>query len=187
MTAEEQAALPTPRRGFRRPTHRLNFRCDATAAEADDRYDGLSALVTTAPITRSADTLFTQYKEQNYLERLHHQWKTPLAVRPVFLKSSRRVEVLVCLLHIALQTYQLLERLYRHAVPDDAPGSERRCTADTLLRGFQVYGVLVRRTPLGPVLHPTAPASRQRQILTRLGLPTPNQILARILPRVPTG
>jgi hypothetical protein len=28
-------------------------------------YDGLSALVTTAPRTQSADVLFTQYKEQN--------------------------------------------------------------------------------------------------------------------------
>jgi hypothetical protein len=27
----------------------------------------------------------------------HHQWKTPLAVRPVFLKSPRRVEALVYL------------------------------------------------------------------------------------------
>ena len=50
----------------------------------------------------SGDRLFTMYKEQNYVETLHHQWKTPLAVRPVFLKSPRRVEALVCLMQIAL-------------------------------------------------------------------------------------
>jgi hypothetical protein len=187
LSTEEQAALPAPRKGFRRPTHRLTFHFDATAAAAAERYDGLSALVTTAPITTSADVLFTQYKEQNYLERLHHQWKTPLVVRPVFLKSPRRVEALVCLLHIALQAQQLLERLYRQSVPEDAPIAERRCTVETLLRSFQVYGVLVRPSGLGRVVHATSLTSRQRQILNRLGLPTPAQILMRLLPRVPTG
>jgi hypothetical protein len=33
---------------------------------------------------------------QNHVELSHRQWKTPLAVRPVFLKSLRRVEALVC-------------------------------------------------------------------------------------------
>jgi transposase len=187
LTDVERAALPAPRKGFRRPTHRLTFTFDATAAEGGDRYDGLSALVTTAPITTSADLLFTQYKEQNYLERDHHQWKTPLAVRPVFLKSPRRVEALICLLHIALQTHQLLERLYRQRVPADAPASQQRCTADSLLRDFKVCGVLVRRTAVGRVILATSPTARQRQILNRLGLPTPAQTLARVLPPVPTG
>jgi transposase len=187
LTGEEQAALPAPRKGFRRQTHRLSFTFDAAAAEQGDRYDGLSAMITTAPITTSADVLFTQYKEQNYLERLHHQWKTPLAVRPIFLKSPRRVEALVCLLHIALQTHQLLERLYRQRVPADAPLAERRRTADSLLRDFKNYGVLVHRSVIGPVVMATALMGRQRQILNRLGLPTPAQTLARVLPPVPTG
>ena len=34
--------------------------------------------------------------------RCHHPWKTPLAVGPVFLKSPRRVEALVCLMQVAL-------------------------------------------------------------------------------------
>jgi hypothetical protein len=187
LTPEEQAALPPPRKGFRRPTHRLVFTFDAAAAAADDRYDGLSALVTTAPITTSADVLFTQYKQQNYLERDHHQWKTPLAVRPVFLKSPRRVEALVCLMHIALQAHQMLERLYRQRIPADAPPSEQRCTAESLLRDFKVCGALVSRTAIGPVVRATRPSARQRQILNRLRLPTIAQTLARVLPPVPTG
>ncbi len=187
LTTEEQAALPAPRKGFRRQTHRLTFTFDAAAAEAGDRYDGLSAMVTTASLMKSADLLFTQYKEQNYLERDHHQWKTPLAVRPVFLKSPRRVEALVCLLHLALQTHQLLERLWRQSVPDDARESEKRCTADTLLRDFKVSGILARRTRVGRVIFATTLSSRQREILSRLKLPTPGQTLARTLPPVPTG
>jgi transposase len=187
LSAEELAALPAPRQGFRKPTHRLTFTFDETAAETHDRYDGLSVLVTTAPITTSADVLFTQYKEQNYLERNHHQWKTPIAVRPLFLKSPQRVEALICLLHIALQTHQLLERLYRLRVPADAPLSERRRTAESLLRDFSVCGVLVNLSRVGPVVMATRPSRRQRQILQRLGLPAPAQILRRTLPTVPTG
>ena len=82
----------------------------AAAAAAAAAYDGLSVLVTTAPRTQSADALFTQYKEQNYVELGHHQWKGPLAVRPVFLKTPARVEALVCLMQLALTAYQLLER-----------------------------------------------------------------------------
>jgi Domain of unknown function (DUF4277)/Transposase DDE domain len=186
LTAAEQAACPAPRKGFRRPTHRLTFTFDATAATQNDRYDGLSALVTTTPLTTSADVLFTQYKEQNYIERLHHQWKTPLAVRPVFLKSPRRVEALVCLLHIALQAHQLLERLYRQSLPENATPAERRCTADTLLRAFRVYGVLLRDGVHGDVITATAPTSRQREILQRLGFSTLAQTLARTLSPVPT-
>ena len=60
------------------------------------------------------------------------------AVRPVFLKSPRRVEALVTLLQIALQAYQVLERRYRQTVAADAPVSEQRMTAETRLRHFRV-------------------------------------------------
>ena len=96
-----------------------------------------------APRQYSADELFTKFKEQNYIELLHHQMKTPLAVRPVFLKSPRRVEALVTLLQIALQAYQVLERRYRQTVPEDAPADEQRMTAETLLRHFRVCGCIV--------------------------------------------
>jgi len=129
----------------------------------------------------SGDRLFTMYKEQNYVETLHHQWKTPLAVSPVFLKSPRRVEALVCLLELALQAYQVLERLYRQRVPDDAPRQQQRMTSEQLLRVFQVYGLLVQDTPCGRVIHTTRLSSRQRQTLAHLGFPTPAQTLERIL------
>jgi transposase len=186
LSVAEMAALPPPRKGFRRQTHRLNFTCNETAAAAEDRYDGLSVLVTTAPATTSGDALFTQYKEQNYLESLHHQWKTPLAVRPIFLKSPERVEALVCLMYVALQVHQLLERLYRQRVPSVAPASERRCTAESLLREFAVCGIVVGPAEGGRVVNATRLTARQRDILGRLGLPTPFQTLARILPPLPT-
>ena len=50
------------------------------------------------------------------MELAHHQWKTPLAVHPLFLKSPHRIEALVYLLKVALTAYQLVQRLYRQAV-----------------------------------------------------------------------
>ena len=187
LTAQEQAALPPPGQGCRPARFRFSFTFDAAAAEADTRYDGLSVLFTTAPLQQSADELFTMFREQNYVELLHHQMKTPLAVRPVFLKSPHRVEALVTLLQIALQVYQVLERRYRQTVPEDALVSERRMTAEALLRQFRVYGCVVSSEKVGRVIHATRLSSRQRQILNQLSLPTPAERLRRILHPVPTG
>jgi transposase len=187
LTVRERAALPPPARGCRRATHRFRFDFDAAAAAAAAAADGYSALVTTAPLTQSGDTLFAQFKQQNYLELLHHQWKTPLAVRPVFLKSPARVEALVCLMQLALTAYQLLERLYRQSVAADAATSEKRLTSESLLRQFRVYGLICRQQPIGRVVYATQLTSRQRQILQQLGFPTPAMILSRKLPHHPSG
>ena len=185
LTAEERAALPPPQRGCRRPTQRFVFHYDEAAARADADDDGYSALLTTAPLTRSGDTLFTEFKQQCYLEQAHHQWKTPLAVRPLFLKSPERVEALVYLLKIALTAYHLLQRLYRQAVPDDAPISDKRLTTESILRVFRVCPLVKETTTLGCVVHPVQLTQRQSRILARLNFPTPAQTLSRRLPRYP--
>jgi transposase len=185
LTVEEQTALPPPARGCRRPTHRFVYHYEAALAEADTPYDGLSVLVTTAPRTESADGLFSEFKQQNDVELAHHQWKTPLAVRPVFLKNPRRVEALVHLLMIALMAYYLIQRQYRQEVGDDAPQAERRTTTETILRAFQGYTLQVEEQPFGRVVHATALTERQRELLHRLSVPTPAQMLSRRLPHPP--
>jgi transposase len=185
LTPQEQAALPAPARGCRRPTHRFVFHYDEAAAQAEATHDGFSALLTTAPIRHSGDSLFTAFKQQTYLEQAHHQWKTPLAVRPVFLKSPERIEALVYLLQIALTAYHLVQRQYRQAVGEDAPASEKRLTTESILRAFRVCTLVKENTPLGCVVHPVQLTQRQRQILQRLQFPTPAQILSRRLPHYP--
>jgi transposase len=186
LTEAEQAALPVPTRGCRRPTHRFGYVFDESAATAAVKYDGLSALLTTAPRERSGDELFTYYKQQNYVEMGHHQWKTPLAVRPVFLKSPRRVEALVCLMQIALTSYQMLERFYRSSVCEDAAPKERRRTTESLLRLFSGYGLIERRTGVGRVVHATRLTTEQARVLRQLGFPTPARLLAQVLEPLPT-
>jgi transposase len=185
LTKPARQQLPPPQRGCKRPDYRFEFRYDQQAAEKDARYDGYSALVTTAPQTLSADQAFTKYKEQSYAELANHEFKTPLAVHPVFLKTPRRVEALVFLMMITLTLYFLLQRLYRQSVPANAPRKERRTTTETILRAFSRYTLLIHYKRLGREVQPTRLTTRQREILNQLRFDTPAQILSRRLPRAP--
>src|SRR5208283_3591323 len=120
LSKKEREQLPSPKRGCRRPEYRFQFTFDQAAADRDAAYDGYSALVTTTPRIQSADLVFSKYKQQGYSELANHEFKTPLAVHPVFLKSPRRVEALVFLMMMALTTYFLLQRMYRKSLPANA-------------------------------------------------------------------
>jgi transposase len=185
LTAEEQAAQPPPGRGRRRPTHRFEFTYAAAAREHDEQYDGLSVLVTTTQ-HRSADELFTKFKQQSYVEHANHIFKGPLAVRPVFLKNPARVEALVFLLMMSLTLYFLLQRTYRATCDEDAAARERRTTTRTILSEFAVFTVLVTHRPDGRIVQPLQPNATQRALLQRLGLSTPAQLLSHRLPRLPS-
>jgi len=182
LGAKERAQLP-PRRGCKRPAHRFEFHYDEQRAAGDAAHDGYSAIVATAK--QSADVLFTKYKQQAYSELANHEFKTPLAVHPVFLKNPRRVEALVFLMMIALMLYFLIQRIYRQNVSDDAPQKERRTTTETILRAFHRYTLLLHHSRIGREVQPTRLTIRQRQILVHLGFATPAQILSRRLPRAP--
>ena len=185
LSKKERDRLPPPQRGCKRTAYRFEFTYDKKAAELDAEYDGYSALVTTVPQTQSADLLFRKYKQQSYSELANHEFKTPLAVHPVFLKSPRRVEALVFLLMIALTLYFLIQRIYRQNVPEDAPNKEARTTTQTILRAFNRYTLIIHHTRVGREVQPTRLTTRQRQILQQLGFNTPAQILSRRLPRAP--
>jgi hypothetical protein len=187
LTKRELAKLPTPQRGCRRPTHRLEFTFDQKALRRDEKYDGYSVLVTTVPQHQgSADLLFTKFKQQNYSEQVNRSFKGPLAVRPVYLHTPQRVEALVFLLVVVLMIYYLLQRLYRQTVPEDATQKEQRTTTRTIFQAFSNYTLVIHHTRMGREVQPTRLTTRQREILQQLGLSTPAQILSKRLPRAPT-
>jgi transposase len=186
LTKAEIKQLPPPGRGCRRPTQRFEFTFDTALLKADEQYDGDNAIVTTVPPSKaSADELFTRFKQQSYSEQVNSQFKGPLAVRPVFLHSPRRVEALMFLMVIALMLYYLIQRTYRASLPKDSPTKERRITTRTLLGSFQNYTLLIHHVHRGREVSPTRLTSRQQEILRRLELPTPAQFLRRLLPRPP--
>lgn len=191
LSPPEIKQLPKPAKGCRPPTHRFEFSRDEARLQADEQYDGYNAIVTTVlsttvPSNRaSADTLFTRFKQQAYSEQVNSQFKGPLAVRPVFLHSPRRIESLMFLLVISLMTHYLIQRTYRKSLPADATNKERHTTTLTLLAAFKNDTILIQRTRHGRTISPTRLNTRQQEILRRLELPTPAQLLSRLLPRPP--
>ena len=130
--------------------------------------------------------MLSEYKRQTYIEREHHELKTPMGVTPIFLKTPRRVEALVSLLFLALQGYMRLERLYRQSVRPNAKPSEQRMTAERILNQFEVCGLIVEQQPYGELLHVAKLTPEQRRIFTQLSLATPTEILKRNLSPPPT-
>ena len=188
--ASQQKTAATPAvRGTRQPTHRFEWSFDESLMLADEEYDGYSAMATTVPqCEMSGDAIFSRYKLQNMAEHANHQFKGPLAVRPVFLHSPKRVESLVFLMMIGLTTYFLLQRVYRENTPEDAPLVDQRTTTEKLMRSFANYTILVyHRSPFLREVCPTRLTTRQRNILKRLNFSTPAQILSRRLPPRPDG
>jgi hypothetical protein len=186
LSAAQRRRLPPPERGCKLPLQRFTFRFDQAAVERDEQYDGYSALVTTVPQAQgSAVVLFTKFKQQGASEQVNSEFKGPLAVRPVFLHSPRRVEALMFLMLLALMLYFLLQRIYRQSVPADAAEKERRTTTQTLLRAFSTYVLLVHQAESGQIVQPTRLTTRQREILRALGFRTPAEILSKRLPRGP--
>jgi len=184
LSKNEFAALPTPKPGKRRPTHRFEYAYDATVADRDAKCDGISAILTTLPRESSdADETFTKYKRQAHSELANHQLKTPIAISPIFLHKPKRVEALVFILVIGLMIYYLVQHEYRRNLPPTASTKQRRTTTETLFRAFGVYLLIVSPSRLGQVITPSRLRSKQRQILQDLNLPPPAIILSRYLPK----
>src|SRR5271168_4843950 len=177
LTARERNSF-VPARGCRCPTQRFEFTFDQAALQADERYDGYNAIVTTVP-QASGDSLFTRFKQQCYSELANAQFKGPLAVSPVFLHTPKRVEALVFLLMIALTLHFLIQRTYRKNLPPDATVKQRRTTTLTLLAAFRNYSLLIHADRYRRIVHPTRLTTAQREILQLLHLPTPAQFLSR--------
>ena len=140
------------------------------------------------PEEKSVDEIFSRYRLQNYVEQANHQFKGPLAIRPLFLHSPKRVESLVFLMMMGLTTYFLLQRTFRQNTPKDAPQVEKKTTSEKILRTFETYTILVYdHSPFLREVCTTRLTQRQLSILNRLNFPTPSQTLRQRLPPRPDG
>ncbi len=97
---------------------------DTRAIDAAERLDGRYCLVSNDR-AHSADELFAAYKRQHLVEGRFADFKGPLAVRPVFLHSNRRITALVAVISLALLLYGLVERTARHGLETLAADDRR--------------------------------------------------------------
>lgn len=85
---------------------------DAESVREAEALDGRYCLVSNDR-TLSTDELFAAYKRQHLVEGRFADFKGPLAVRPVFLHTNRRITALVGVISLALLLYGLIERTVR--------------------------------------------------------------------------
>jgi hypothetical protein len=115
----------------------LSWHFDQAAIDASAAADGWYALLTNlAPGQASPGEVFRRYKGQHVVERRYGEFKGPLAVAPLFLKTNRRITALITVICLALLIFCLVERQVRNAL---RPHSE-------MMTGLPGY----RRTPARP-------------------------------------
>lgn len=90
---------------------------DETAVKEAALLDGVTVLLTNYPKEEAdAHELLRLWKGQLESERRFSDWKGPLKVRPVFLTSQERINVLLMLCHLALMIFCLVERAARQGL-----------------------------------------------------------------------
>jgi hypothetical protein len=101
------------------------------AIDADAAADGWYALLTNLePGQAGPEQVFRRYKGQHAVERRYGEFKGPLAVAPLFLKTNRRITALITVICLALLIFCLAERQVRKAL---APHAE-------MMTGLPGYG-----------------------------------------------
>lgn len=152
--------------------------------EALDRLaslDGYYTLVTNVP--RSVDdtfTIFRDWKQQSLVERRFADWKGPLRVRPLFLKTNKRVVGLVAVLSVALLIFCLIEREVRQELKD-TDGSmvgllpvkrAVRATGRNIIQALDSLTVVAFRFAGRQMWQLVPPNATQRELLRMLKIDT---------------
>jgi hypothetical protein len=95
----------------------LSWHFDQAALGAEAATDGWYALLTNLePSQAGAAEVFRRYKGQHIVERRYGEFKGPLAVAPLFLKTNRRIAALITVICLALLIFCLIERQVRQAL-----------------------------------------------------------------------
>jgi transposase len=117
-----------------KPTLAWSF--DQNAIDAEAAADGWYALLTNLPAGQADPAqVLLHYKGQPAVERRYGEFKGPLAVAPMFLRSNKRIAALITVICLALLVFCLIERQVRQAL-----GTQRT------MRGFYLEPRAVRPT-----------------------------------------
>jgi transposase len=122
----------------------LEYEVDHMKVTESAKQDGIFPLVTCDDDLPAVEVLLA-YKRQPLIEKRFSQFKTDFKVAPVYLKTIRRIEALLCIYFFALLIQALLERELRKAMEEKGIASlplypeERSCRAPTTRRVIDVF------------------------------------------------
>jgi transposase len=142
----------------------LTFRINHQRLSEVQALDGRYALATNAAQLEASEAL-TLFKGQDGVEKRFRTVKGPLLVRPLFVRSDRRVEGLVFITLLALLVRAILERACRQR--------GLSLTADRLFRGFtNLQAVDVTWADGSTQRRASQMTAFQEEVLETLGWPT---------------
>lgn len=148
------------------------------------RLDGHHVLYTSLPAaTVPALELLRRWKQQGELERRFSDCKGPLQVKPVYLKTPKRIAALILLLHLALIIFCLIEREARirlkeqglEKMPNLQAGQIAAVpTGENILRAFENLMLVVQEGDQGRESWINLPRPHQQAVWNLLGLGSPS-------------
>jgi len=156
----------------------LSWHFDQAVIAAETAADGWFALLTNLdPGQADAAEIFRRYKGQHVVERRYGEFKGPLAVAPIFLKTNRRITALITVICLALLIFCLIERQVRQALAPHGgtmtglPGYQTTAARPTGRTIFQALADL-RLIPAHDGNHATIPkpAGVQARLLDLLAI-----------------
>ncbi len=156
-----------------KPTFTWAF--DQTALDADAATDGWYALLTnlSADEADPAEVL-RRYKGQEKVERRYSDYKGPLAVAPLFLRTNQRIDGLIHVICLALLVFTLIERAVRQAIapaeklPGLYAGRPARPTGRLILEALAPLRLVP--TAAGQPAYIPRPGPLQQHLLDLLGI-----------------
>jgi transposase len=150
----------------------LKFHLDRDRLAAVQLLDGRYALGTNADHL-TADQVLRLFKGQDDPEKQFRALKSPLAVRPIFLHTDRRIEGLVFVTLVALLVRSLLSVQCQHAGV--------KVSVDRVLAEFAPWSVVDLALTDGSELRQVAtPTEFQAEVMTRLGVPACERYLTNL-------
>jgi transposase len=148
----------------------LKFHLDRDRLAAVQMLDGRYALGTNADHL-TADQALRLFKGQDDAEKQFQVLKSPLAARPVFLHTDRRIEGLVFVTLVALLVRALLSVQCQRA--------GLNVSVDRVLTEFAPWAVVeLALTDGSQVRQVASPTEFEAEVMTKLGVPTCERYLA---------
>ena len=141
----------------------LEWHFDRGALDHEAATDGWYCLLTNLdPADADAAEVLVRYKGQEVVERRYGNFKGPLAVAPMFLKSNRRIEALLSVICLALLIFCLVERQVRRAIAPELtmtgfPGRPKARPTGRLIFDSLAWLPLIPATATGPPVVPAPP------------------------------
>ena len=146
----------------------LEWRFDQAALDHEAATDGWYCLLTNLGLAEAdAGEVLVRYKGQEVVERRYGNFKGPIAVAPIFLKSNRRIEALLTVICLALLIFCLVERQVRQAIAPETtmagfPGRPKARPTGRLIFAALSRLVLVPACATGPPVVPAPPEPAAR-------------------------